>query len=109
MAASAKVTWHPERVIDHVMARSTSGMEKAVEFVASQAKAHAPTAGGGRVSASLKTKVTVRGHLIEGTLYTDWFVSRFHELGTSKMRARPFMRPAVLNNGAHITRLITGG
>jgi HK97 gp10 family phage protein len=36
------------------------------------------------------------------------FYARFHELGTSKMAAHPFLRPAVFENEAEIMRLLVG-
>jgi HK97 gp10 family phage protein len=36
------------------------------------------------------------------------FYARFIELGTSKLAARPFLRPAVFENEAEIMRLLVG-
>ena len=48
----------------------------------------------GKTRRSIESAVDIRGAM---TAYvgTDWFVGRFLEQGTKKMRAYPFLRPAV--------------
>jgi HK97 gp10 family phage protein len=102
----ARITWKPEAVMDMATAQVTNGMNRAAKFVADDAKRRAH---GARTKAAIKYRVRADGRKIEGFVYTTWFVGRFFELGTRKMRARPYLRPAVLENGAEITRLIAKG
>jgi hypothetical protein len=103
---AVKLTWKPNAVLDMALAQVTTGMTRAAKFAADDAKRRAR---GKRIKESIKYRVITDGRTITGYVYTDWFVTRFHEMGTSKLAARPAMRPAVLENGATITRLIGKG
>jgi HK97 gp10 family phage protein len=48
-----------------------------------------------RIVRSIKTTTNKEGGVWRGIVYTDWWVALFHELGTRKMSARPFLRPGV--------------
>lgn len=106
MTAGVTLTWKPNAVLDFALARVQTGMNRATSFAANDARRRAK---GARVKASFKQKVIADGRTVRGFIYTTWFVARLHELGTSQMAARPALRPAVLENGAAITRLIGGG
>lgn len=99
-------SWKPDAVIDMAVARATTGMNRAARFVANDARRRAR---GKRIKESMKSRVITDGRKITGYLYTTWFVTRLHETGTSKMAARPAMRPAVLENGREIVRLLGKG
>lgn len=104
--AGVRLVWKPNPVLEMATAKATTGMNRAVKFVADDARRRAR---GKRIKESMKGRVITDGRKITGYLYTTWYVTRFHELGTSKMAARPMMRPAVLENGPTITRLIGKG
>lgn len=103
---AVRVTWKPNAVLDLALAKVQTGMNRAAKFAADDARRRAK---GKRIKDSIKHRVIADGNDVRGYLYTTWFVTRLHELGTRKMRARPAMRPAVLENGGEITRLLGGG
>lgn len=103
---AARIEWKPNALMDFAAARVQNGMNRAAKFCADDAKRRAK---GRRIKDAVKYRVRTDGQTVEGFIYTTWFVGRFHETGTSKMRARPYLRPAVLENGAEITRLIAKG
>lgn len=49
---------------------------------------------GGALQDSVKKSVTVKGDKVLGRVWTDSLYAKYLEYGTSKMQARPFMRPA---------------
>lgn len=106
MAGVRIVNWKPNAVVDFAVAHVQTGMNRAAKFCAADAQRRAR---GQRIKNSIKYRVITDGRVVSGYVYTDWFVTRFHEMGTSKMAARPAMRPAVLENGAEITRLLGKG
>lgn len=54
--------------------------------------------GGGTLRASIKKEVKRKGDKFTGRIYTDLYYAPYLEFGTSKMDARPFMRPALFIN-----------
>lgn len=61
---------------------------------------------GGRLQASIQKKVERVGYgVFRGVVWTNLFYAKFVEYGTSRMRARPFMRPAAALNRQAIKRL----
>lgn len=103
---AVRLVWKPNAVLDMALAQVTTGMNRAAKFVANDAKRRAR---GKRIKNSMKYRVIADGRKVTGYVYTDWFVTRFHEMGTSKMAQRPMLRPAVLENGPTITRLLGKG
>ena len=66
----------------------------------------------GAAAATIKMEV---GRMRDGTLYAvitagggEQYYVTFLEYGTSKMKARPFMRPALKDNRTEIKRIIRG-
>ena len=49
----------------------------------------------GRLQASIKKDVMKTRAGARGRIWTDLYYAKFVEFGTSRMRARPFLRPAV--------------
>lgn len=82
----------------------------AKEIVLPAAKANAPV-GTGDLRKSLVVRTIKRsrsriGHQVQtkdGFFKGDQFYGAFHEFGTARMKARPFMRPAVYDNESRIT------
>jgi len=58
------------------------------------AKAGVPVRSG-ELQRSIEKKVEDKGVKVIGSVYTDSPYANFVEFGTSRMRARPFMRPAI--------------
>ena len=58
----------------------------------------------GKTRASIESAVDKLG--LRAYVGSNWFVSRFLEHGTRKMRAYPFLRPAIDRNKDHIRRIL---
>jgi len=103
--------WHPQRVRGMVSGKLVQNMDRAAAFAEKQAWARASEKSG-LMKGDIAHEVEVRGNTIEGRIGVKRgkaFYAIFIEKGTSKMRARPFLRPAVFGNAAEIVRLIRGG
>lgn len=57
-----------------------------------EAKARAPVGESGEVKESIYTKYRELG--LQATIGSGYYVARFHEFGTVKMNATPFINPA---------------
>jgi len=105
--------WNPQRVKAHIAGQVVQNMEMACVFVVSRAKELAPKRTSLTISETdFAVEVGARGNVIEGRVGVKRgkaFYARFIELGTRKMAAHPFLRPAVFNNAREIVRIITGG
>lgn len=104
--------WKQKELLAKVSGDVINGMEAACLFAKAQAKAHAPV-GTGLMKARITHKITARGKSITGYVgvfkNSGAFYAQFVELGTSKMAARPFLRPAVFGNAKKIMKLVAGG
>jgi HK97 gp10 family phage protein len=104
--------WNTQRVKAAVAGEVVVNMERACQFVAEQARSKAPTRHGRlRKEIGFEVNVTAYRNVIEGRVGVkrgDAFYARFVEWGTRKMRAQPFLRPAVFNNAREIVRIIAG-
>lgn len=109
--AKVRIEWDAAGVLAAVSGRVVNGMDRACAFAAADARARAPKETG-RLESSIDYEVVPVGLDIEGRIggrRKGAFYLRFQELGTSKMAARPHLRPAVFANGATIVRLIEQG
>jgi HK97 gp10 family phage protein len=89
-----------------------AGLERALEFAATQARGKAPVRRGIMRRDIDTTPVEARGNVIEGYVGVKKgkaFYALFVELGTRLARAQPFLRPAVFGNAREIQRLVLGG
>ena len=59
----------------------------------------------GKTRRSLESAIDIRG-VMKAYVGTDWFVGRFLEKGTKKMRAYPFLRPALESRKSQIRMLL---
>jgi HK97 gp10 family phage protein len=105
--------WRQREFVALISGRVTINMDAACQFAVGQAQSKAPRRTG-RLVGDIAYTVSGRGNVVEGRVgvlrgkgraYWGWF----HEVGTSKMPAHPFLRPAVFGNAAEILRLIRGG
>lgn len=112
--------WNPQRVKAHIAGTIVQNMEVACKFVEGQARSNARSAFTSRtgktvrdISHEISSEVGAFGNAIEGRVGVlkgkgkAWYAF-FLEFGTRKMRARPFLRPAVFNNAREIVRIIAG-
>jgi HK97 gp10 family phage protein len=107
--------WRQDELMASIRRRITSGMGNACQFAVGQAKSKAPVRTGllrskigyevraepgaivGRVGVQVEAKDSTIGY------------SLYQEMGTYKMPAHPYLRPAVFGNGPEIVRLIAKG
>ncbi|MFH0902329.1 MAG: HK97-gp10 family putative phage morphogenesis protein [Pseudomonadota bacterium] len=114
--------WNADELLAEISGRLINGMDKAMSFAAEKARAGAPVGATGRVQKLVDYEVVPEGNDVVGRVGVnkgkdrgasasqgEAFYWRFHEYGTRKLRARPFVRPAVFENGDEITRLIAEG
>ena len=106
------VDWNPQRVKANIAGRVAENMEVACQFVVGQARSLVPVRRGvTKAEIDFKIEIGARGNVIEGIVGVKRgkaFYAKFLEFGTSKMAARPFLRPAVFNNAREIVRIIAG-
>ena len=65
-----------------------------------------PASDTGRPQGSLGSEVLVRAKEVVGVIFAGTDYARVLELGTPKLRPRPFLRPAILNNKRTILSLL---
>jgi HK97 gp10 family phage protein len=101
--------WDAAKFKHKMLAKSAEGMARACQFVVAKAQANAPVRTGAMRDAITYT-LEVQENAVEGIVGVGKgaFYARFIELGTSKLAARPFLRPAVFENEAEIMRLLVG-
>ena len=114
MGTKVRMDWDTKRAVAEISGMVANGMDQACQFVRQEAMARAPKRTGKMAGAiEYVTEVDARGNTIEGRVGNKagggTFYEYFVELGTSKMGARPHLRPAVFENGATIVRLIGEG
>jgi HK97 gp10 family phage protein len=115
------VKWHPEKAIARVRKDVVSNLWRIGFLIEADAKRLCPV-DTGRLRASLITDVDERSlavrvgsspHLLEhptiaGVVGTDVYYAKYVELGTYKMKARPFLTPAMWMNKSNALALLGG-
>jgi HK97 gp10 family phage protein len=107
--SGVKITWNADKVKRGISAKAIDGMDRVGQFCAERASANAPV-DRGILRSDVTYKVEPHGEAVETIVgakrrsFWAWFV----ELGTRKMAAQPFLRPAVFGNAAEIMRLFVG-
>ena len=107
------VEWNQAKVLAEVSARVVVQMEKACEFVEEIARANAPVRSG-LTRDDIDHEIEARGNVVEGRVGVRggkgeaWY-AHFPEMGTSRIAAHPWLRPAVFDHGDEIVRIIQGG
>jgi len=103
--------WYDEKFKARVGAIVANNMYRACNFVADQARARAPRLTGKLVRGiDIAVDVGAKGNVIEGRVgvVKKVFWAWFQEMGTSKLAARPFVRPAGVGTAERIVRMIEG-
>ena len=103
--------WNDKELMALIEERVVAGMEAACDFAAARAESLAPVKTG-IMRGDVAYKVVAQHNDITGYVGVRKgraFYAYFVELGTSKMRARPFLRPAVFNHAQEIVRLVARG
>ena len=103
--------WNQKQVLAAISGRVVQNMDRACQFAAEQAEAMAPVRTG-RLKRAIGYTVRAHRNVVEGRVGVRRgfraFYGYFHEMGTSKMPARPWLRPAVFGNAKRIVRIIQG-
>lgn len=104
-------SWRQAELIAEISGEIVDGMGAACAFAADRARENAPERRG-ILKGDIDYRVEAHGNEVTGYVGVKKgkaFYGYFVELGTSKMAARPFLRPAVFGHAAEILRLIVGG
>ena len=101
--------WNQKKVLAAISGRVVQNMDRACQFAEEQARARAPVRRG-ILRSHITHQVRARGTTVEGRVgvIRKAFWGWFHEMGTSKMPAHPFLRPAVFGNARRIVRILQG-
>jgi HK97 gp10 family phage protein len=104
--------WEQDRrkVLARIAGRVVDNMDAACQMVAEDARGRVAK-GRPKLVTFIDYTVTAKGNTVEGRVGVKkkGYWGLFVELGTSKMAARPFLRPAVHENKAKIVKMIAGG
>ena len=104
----ATVKWYEDKIINKVDNALEAAMMQAVLMVEADSKKMAPV-DTGRLRASITHEVReIANGVIQGKVGSSTSYSKFVELGTSKMPAQPYLRPALEKNWPEIVRMIRG-
>lgn len=102
----AEVKWHGAEVINTVSNKLEVAIMKAVLIVEADAKKMCPV-DTGRLRASITHEVLkLADDIYQGRIGTNVEYAEYVELGTDKMPAQPYLRPALENNRDKIEKLI---
>lgn len=108
------VNWSPEKITAEVEKRAMDRLEKAAEVVANAARQKVPVDTG-------KLKETIRVRRLKGDPKQDVrvyagsrekggaYYAHMVEYGTVKMKAKPFLRPALNQSKTDIMRIMENG
>jgi len=110
----SKVRWKgraagKKRRMAQVSGRVAANMDRAAAYAAEEARRNAPVRRG-IMKGDITHEVEARGLKVTGLVGVKRraFWAYFVELGTSKMAAQPFLRPAVYGNAKRIVEIIRG-
>lgn len=99
-----------ERVSDDVAGDLAKVIKKGGKIVRDAAKSNIESQGlvkTGALRDSMKMRITEKDRSqVEATIGPTKFYGRFHEFGTKKMKARPFLRPAFDENSDKVQEVI---
>ncbi len=109
---SAKIIteWRQKEFLAEISGKVVSNMDSACQYAVEQAQDRAPVRSG-IMRADITYEIVVVGLVVTGWVgvLVKRFYAYFVELGTSRMKAQPFLRPAIFNNARQIVRRLTGG
>ena len=104
----ATVKWYEDKIITQVNTALQKAMMQAVLMVEADAKKLVPV-DTGRLRADITHEVReIVNGVIQGKVGVSVKYGKFIALGTSKMPAQPYLRPALEKNWPEIVRMIRG-
>lgn len=101
----SRVEWKGKKVIGEVRQKMFSGMKTACLLVERDAKIGCPV-DTGRLRGSLTNEIESKAKDIVGRVGSKVKYAPYVELGTSKMPAQPYLRPALHKNESRIKKLL---
>lgn len=104
-------SWHASELVAQLSGKTLSGMDKACQFAANQARGKAPVRSG-VLKSGIDYRVEAKGNTVTGYVGVKKgkaFYALFVERGVRGRPARPFLRPSVFENATEIVRLIAEG
>lgn len=120
---ASKINWHGDKVKQAVNSKAVQNIERACIFVENEVKkaisigsnkGATPSAPGepphkdtGRLRASISHQVDATN--LKGRVGTNVKYGKFLELGTKRMKKRPFLVPTVAKNQTRIRQILKGG
>jgi len=96
--------WNDDAVIRRLTRKVVDRLELVGEFVENAAKVNCPV-DTGNLRGSITHKVDKQD--LSVTIGTNVDYAPYQEFGTYKMKAHPFLRPALIENKANIIRILT--
>lgn len=110
--SDVKARWYDKEIIVKVSSLVADHLDTAGEWVAQRAQALAPKRTG-RLRKGIDHIVIAKGEEISAIIGVKkeshaWY-ARFQEVGTKRMKANPFLRPAVFDNQKTIERIVRTG
>jgi len=102
--------WRQKEFIVEMSDRLVNNMDAACQYAVEQVQARTPVRSG-VLRSDIAYEIKVEGLLVIGWVgaLARRFYAYFVELGTSRMKAQPFIRPGVFNNTRQIMRKLMGG
>ncbi len=104
--SSVVLDFHTDDVITQYSTAVQKAMKEAVLIIEAEAKRLCPV-DTGRLRTSITNIVReIANAVIEGRIGTNISYARFQELGTSKITANPYLRPALKNKFSEVVNII---
>ena len=104
---ATRVKWYGDKLIKEVGLKCFQNMEKACLLVEGDAKRMCPV-DTGRLRASITHEIERSGDEVIGRVGTNVEYGVYVEYGTSRMSAKPYLRPSLENNKRKIAQLLGG-
>ncbi len=102
---SVEIKSYKAERLKEISAQLKQGMTKACLLVERDAKINAPHKTG-RLRSSITNRLEIEGDQLIGIVGTNVEYASFQEFGTSRMRAHPFLFPALESNRNKIKDLL---
>jgi HK97 gp10 family phage protein len=100
-----KSEWNIPKIEDLLRMIYRDRLELAAEYVVSEAKLRCPV-DTGRLRDSINYQVEFEGNKMTASIGTNVTYGVYIELGTNKIGARPYLRPALLENIPNIKKIL---
>ena len=99
MSEAARLEWYGDKVLSSTKAAKKAALTLGCQVVNMDAVYRAPV-----LTGNLRDSITYNVSEEEGRIGTNVEYAEFVEMGTKKMSAQPYLRPALDNNRANILK-----